>query len=76
MHKDIDAMYLIGHLQGRKHGEMVSGLGNGIIHNLKQTLHSLIYNPSLISHYPLFNRGTFTIHAPNCSHFNLVAILV
>lgn len=40
MHKDIDAKDLIGHVQERKHGETVSGLGNGMLHNLKQILHS------------------------------------
>lgn len=30
VHKDTDVMYLIGHLQERKHGEMISVLGNSI----------------------------------------------
>lgn len=76
VHKKVDATYLIGHLQERKHGATISAFGNGIIYNPKQTLHSFIYNPSLISYYPLFNRGTFTIRALNCSYSNLVATLV
>jgi len=63
VHKDTDAMYIIAHLQERKHEEMVSGFGADVIHNPKQIPYSFIYNPSLISYYPLFNRSTFTIPA-------------